>query len=262
MFPALHQIHLARAARRGWAVDEESAATLAEVAVGFADLAGFTALASQVSPTELAGIVDAFDEQVGDAVLTNGGQVVKLIGDEVMFVADDIGDGIRIAQTLATGLPGAEGPARRPGRPGRRRGAQPGRRLLRLGREPGRPAGRTWPSPARCCCPRTPLPSAPQVGSRPSIPSTSRASRSRSGLPPPPLRAATAAAVAAVPAAGPGRRPAGPCAGPGDAGAPGRRRRGSWAGRPRPSGGGCRPELTSVGSALPEKLPWNGVTSK
>ena len=109
LFPALHQIHLSRAARRGWVVDEESAATLADVAVGFADLAGFTALASQVSPTELAGIVDTFDEQVGDAVLTNGGQVVKLIGDEVMFVADDAADGVRIARTLANGLPGAEG---------------------------------------------------------------------------------------------------------------------------------------------------------
>jgi class 3 adenylate cyclase len=109
VFPALHQIHLGRAAQRGWVVDEESAATLADVAIGFADLAGFTALASKVSPTELAGIVDTFDEQVGDVVLTNGGQVVKLIGDEVMFVADDVADGRRIARALASGLPGAEG---------------------------------------------------------------------------------------------------------------------------------------------------------
>jgi class 3 adenylate cyclase len=108
VFPALHQIHLARAAQRGWVVDEESSATLAEVAVGFADLAGFTALAAKVSPTELAGIVDAFDEQVGDLVLTNGGRVVKLIGDEVMFVADDVADGLAIAAALAGGLPGAE----------------------------------------------------------------------------------------------------------------------------------------------------------
>ena len=109
MFPALHQLHLARAAQRNWAVDADSAATLADVVVGFADLAGFTSLSSQLTPSELAGIVDAFDEQVRHLVLTNGGQVVKLIGDEVMFVADDPADGLRIARGLARDLPAAAG---------------------------------------------------------------------------------------------------------------------------------------------------------
>ncbi len=108
VFASLHRLHLARAARRGWAVDETSGATLAAVAVGFADLAGFTSLASSVTTTELAGIVDTFDEHVGDVVLSNGGQVVKLIGDEVMFVADEVADGLCIARTLAAGIPGAE----------------------------------------------------------------------------------------------------------------------------------------------------------
>lgn len=109
MFPALHQLHLARAAQRNWAVDADSAATLADVVVGFADLAGFTSLSGQLTPSELAGVVDAFDEQVGDLVLTNGGQVVKLIGDEVMFVADDPADGLRICRCLAHDLPAAAG---------------------------------------------------------------------------------------------------------------------------------------------------------
>ena len=109
VFTSLHRLHLARASRRGWAVDESSGATLAAVAVGFADLAGFTSLAGRVSTTELAGIVDTFDEHVGDVVLTNGGQVVKLIGDEVMFVADEVADGLCIARTLAAGLPAADG---------------------------------------------------------------------------------------------------------------------------------------------------------
>ena len=108
VFAALNRLHLARASRRGWVVDESSGATLATVAVGFADLAGFTALAGRVSATELAAVVDAFDEHVSDLVLTHGGQVVKLIGDEVMFVADDPANGLRIAQALAAGLPGAE----------------------------------------------------------------------------------------------------------------------------------------------------------
>lgn len=108
VFSNLHRLHLVRASRRSWTVDEASGATLATVAVGFADLAGFTSLAGQVSTTELAEIVDTFDEHVGDVVLGNGGQVVKLIGDEVMFVADEVADGLCIARTLARGLPGAE----------------------------------------------------------------------------------------------------------------------------------------------------------
>jgi adenylate cyclase len=108
VFKGLHRLHLSRAARRAWTVDESNAATMAEVAVGFADLAGFTALAGRISATELAGIVDAFDEHVSDLVLTHGGQVVKLIGDEVMFVADDVADGVRIAGALSSGLPGIE----------------------------------------------------------------------------------------------------------------------------------------------------------
>ncbi len=108
VFSSLHRLHLARAARRGWAVDEASGATLAALAVGFADLAGFTSLAGRVSTTELAGIVDSFDEHVGDVVMSAGGQVVKLIGDEVKLVADAVSDGLTIARTLATGIPGAE----------------------------------------------------------------------------------------------------------------------------------------------------------
>jgi class 3 adenylate cyclase len=109
VFHALHRLHLSRASRRGWTVDEASTATLARVAVGFADLAGFTILSGRVSPGELAGIVDAFDEQVGEVVVTHGGHVVKLIGDEVMFAADRPADGLAIARQLAGGLTGPEG---------------------------------------------------------------------------------------------------------------------------------------------------------
>jgi adenylate cyclase len=108
VFAGLHRLHLARAARRGWAVDEAGGALLTTLAVGFADLAGFTSLADRLSPTELAVVVDQFDQHVGNLVVTNGGQVVKLIGDEVMFVADDLANGVRIARALTVGLPGAE----------------------------------------------------------------------------------------------------------------------------------------------------------
>jgi adenylate cyclase len=57
--------------------------------VGFADLVGFTALAQQVSDEELAEVVDQLERLAYDVVVAGGGRVVKMIGDEVMFVVDD-----------------------------------------------------------------------------------------------------------------------------------------------------------------------------
>jgi adenylate cyclase len=68
--------------------------------VGFADLVGFTALAQQVSDEELAEVVDRFERLAYDVVVANGGRVVKMIGDEVMFVVDDA----RRAAEVALGL--------------------------------------------------------------------------------------------------------------------------------------------------------------
>ena len=57
--------------------------------VGFADLVGFTALAQQVSDEELAEVVDQFEHLAYDVVVAGGGRVVKMIGDEVMFIVED-----------------------------------------------------------------------------------------------------------------------------------------------------------------------------
>jgi adenylate cyclase len=57
--------------------------------VGFADLVGFTALAQQVTDAELAEVVDQFERLAYDVVVAGGGRVVKMIGDEVMFLVDD-----------------------------------------------------------------------------------------------------------------------------------------------------------------------------
>jgi class 3 adenylate cyclase len=59
-----------------------------ELAVGFADLVGFTALSQQLSVRELAEAIRAFEEGSAEIIGRRGGRVVKLIGDEVMFVAD------------------------------------------------------------------------------------------------------------------------------------------------------------------------------
>jgi len=69
--------------------------------VGFADLVGFTALAQQVSDEELAGVVDQFERLAYDIVVAGGGRVVKMIGDEVMFLVDDPVSAAAIALGMA-----------------------------------------------------------------------------------------------------------------------------------------------------------------
>jgi adenylate cyclase len=69
--------------------------------VGFADLVGFTALAQQVSDAELAEVVDQFERLAYDVVIAGGGRVVKMIGDEVMFLIEDPVAAAEIALGLA-----------------------------------------------------------------------------------------------------------------------------------------------------------------
>jgi adenylate cyclase len=103
MFPhVLEQVwrrHLQAAARRRLLRgDTEDGAGLV---VGFADLVGFTALAQQVTDEELAEVVDQFERLAYDVVIAGGGRVVKMIGDEVMFLVEDPVMAAEIALGLA-----------------------------------------------------------------------------------------------------------------------------------------------------------------
>lgn len=93
--------HLQAAARRHLLRQAAGEAPGAAVAVGFADLVGFTAMSQQVSDHELAAVVDRFERVAHDTVVALGGRVVKMIGDEVMFVVDDVGAAAETALTLA-----------------------------------------------------------------------------------------------------------------------------------------------------------------
>ena len=102
MFPAvLEQVwrrHLQDAARRRLLRGDSDEAH--HQVVGFADLVGFTALAQQVTDEELAAVVDQFERMAYDVVVAGGGRVVKMIGDEVMFLVEDP----RMAAEIALGL--------------------------------------------------------------------------------------------------------------------------------------------------------------
>jgi adenylate cyclase len=74
---------------------------LPDLCVGFADMVGFTMLSQQLSEEELAALVSRFEDVAHDTVTAGGGRVVKMIGDEVMFVTDTAVDAARIGLALA-----------------------------------------------------------------------------------------------------------------------------------------------------------------
>ena len=90
--------HLANAARRKMLRTTDEGAT---ICVGFADLVGFTAQTQQLEERELAEVVGRFETASHDVVHSLGGRVIKMIGDEVMFAADDVPTGVQIALAIA-----------------------------------------------------------------------------------------------------------------------------------------------------------------
>ena len=68
--------------RRAAAQEAESP----ELAVGFVDLVGFTEASTRLDEDDLGAILARFESLAWDVVTEAGGQVVKLIGDEAMFV--------------------------------------------------------------------------------------------------------------------------------------------------------------------------------
>jgi adenylate cyclase len=70
-------------------------------AIGFCDLVGYTALSQQISTEELAAVLRTFETDASDLITEKGGRVVKLIGDEIMYVATDAQTGVEIAISLA-----------------------------------------------------------------------------------------------------------------------------------------------------------------
>ncbi len=71
------------------------------MAVGFADMVGFTMLSQHLGDEELAAVVARFEELAHDTVVALGGRVVKMIGDEVMFVVQSASGAAQIGLSLA-----------------------------------------------------------------------------------------------------------------------------------------------------------------
>lgn len=95
-----HRRHLIVAARRQVSWKEGTRAGVEHGVVGFADLVGFTAMSQQLDATELAERVERFGDLAYEIISRRNGRVVKMIGDEVMFVFDDTIEAARAALEL------------------------------------------------------------------------------------------------------------------------------------------------------------------
>jgi adenylate cyclase len=69
-------------------------------AVGFADIVGYTRQSRSAGPDELSRMLETFDAIGTNIVSEHGGRVIKTIGDEILFVADDPRVMARIALAL------------------------------------------------------------------------------------------------------------------------------------------------------------------
>ena len=76
--------------------DTETAPTT----VGFVDIVGYTSQSRRLEPRELAEMVEWFERVVTGLVVDVGGQVIKTIGDEVLYTVDDPVAAARLALEL------------------------------------------------------------------------------------------------------------------------------------------------------------------
>lgn len=116
--------YVARMAAQG---DSDVANGPARTTIGFADMSRFTALTRKLSEAELRTVLDAFESLATEIVGQHGGRIVKTIGDEVLFQADDPASAALIALELL------EGAAQHPDLPELRAGLALGPVVTRLG---------------------------------------------------------------------------------------------------------------------------------
>ena len=71
-----------------------------KMAVGFADIVGFTRRSRGLSTHELAHLVETFEATAATLVTEHHGRLIKTIGDEVLFVADSAADAAELGLAL------------------------------------------------------------------------------------------------------------------------------------------------------------------
>ncbi len=97
-----------------------------ELAVGFADLVGYTSRSRGMDGRELGAMIEAFEATAGDVIARSHGRVVKTVGDGVLYTAASAPDAVEIGLTLPDAWDADD-------RPSLRVGAAHGAVLTRLG---------------------------------------------------------------------------------------------------------------------------------
>jgi len=86
---AVFRRHLVDVSYQTWSTDSDISAVTKDRTVCFADLVGSTEALRDISVRDMADKLRRFEELVWDVVGAGGGRVVKLIGDEAIFVIED-----------------------------------------------------------------------------------------------------------------------------------------------------------------------------
>lgn len=101
----VHRRHLAVALQQLTAREGDATENLA---VGFVDLVGFTRIVRDIAGDRLEDLVGRFETIALESCVDHGSQVVKMIGDAVMFVAPAPGPAIRTAMAILDAAASAE----------------------------------------------------------------------------------------------------------------------------------------------------------
>lgn len=91
--------HLASAGARLMAGDAAGSNT-SRLAVVFVDIVGFTSRSKEMGDSELVQWIEHFEAECSGLVVDHGGRVIKNIGDEVLFVAEDVAEAAEAALTM------------------------------------------------------------------------------------------------------------------------------------------------------------------
>ena len=91
--------HLVSAGSRMLAVQTPGSPVLSQ-AVVFVDIVGYTSRSKSLTESELVDWLEHFESETLGLVVDRRGRIIKNIGDEVLVVADDVGDAAEIALTM------------------------------------------------------------------------------------------------------------------------------------------------------------------
>ena len=102
VLPMVFRHQLLQSALRQRRTQNRDHRELVELSVGFVDLVGFTALSQSLSSLDLVDFVRDFERAAHGAARRHDARIAKLIGDEVMFVAESPTAATAFATDLVT----------------------------------------------------------------------------------------------------------------------------------------------------------------